>query len=144
MAFMAAGVLSISFLLTVLTTIALNTFMYAGLRGLCLFTYAIRYDRHRWNLYDSQVTFASVKNTAFPSFVNQSDHWVNVVFCQFGIFSHYWGVNRMSFFARTQFVLELGMNVGTIGSDGPGFQNRNSFVVYQTKSTSIDVNFVQL
>ena len=37
-AFMAAGVLSISFRFTVRTTMALNTSMYAGIRGLRLFT----------------------------------------------------------------------------------------------------------
>ena len=49
----------------------------------------------------------------------------------------------MNFSPRTQFVLELGMKVGIISCDGPGFQNRNSFGIYQTKSTSVDVNFVQ-
>ena len=45
-----------------------------------------RYDMHRWNLYDSQVIFVPAKNTTFPSFVNQPDHWVNVIFCQCNIF----------------------------------------------------------
>ena len=122
--------------------------MYARIRGLCLRIHIIQYDRHRWNLYDSQVTSVSVKNAAFPSFVNQPDHWISVVFCQFGIFSRCWGVNRMGTYLFQDticlFVLELGMKAGTICSDGPGFQNKNSSVIYPTKSTCVDVNFVQL
>ena len=50
----------------------------------------------------------------------------------------------MNIFSRTQFVLELGVKIGTISCDGPRFQNRNPSVVCQTKSASVDVNSVQL
>ena len=53
-------------------------------------------------------------------------------------------MDRMNNLSKTQFVLEVGMKEGTISSDGPGPQNWNSFVIYYTKNTSVDVNFVQL